>query len=197
MSYTNVHVNISENQQQKLKHAVDMKSPVSIRLGYEDLCGSDVLALTNSQMNRTTKAYQNGKGITIKMSKRQVVQNMKTEGGFLSFLASLAVKALPFLAKTALPRLATGALSGVGSALVQKATNKAMGNGLYLKKGSNIPRVETDGQELYLKPYKGSGLGVVGDGLYLKQGGQVISGHGLLLGPNSPLKNVPVLGWLL
>jgi len=49
MSYTNIHVNISENQQQKLKHAVDTKSPTSIRLGYEDLCGSDVLALTNSQ----------------------------------------------------------------------------------------------------------------------------------------------------
>jgi len=49
-------------------------------------------------------------------------------------------------------------LSGVGSALVQKATNKAVGNGLYLKKGNNIARVETDGQWLYLKPYKGSGL---------------------------------------
>jgi len=54
--------------------------------------------------------------------------------------------------------------------LAQKATNKAMGNGLYLKKGSNIARVETDGQRLYLKPYEGSGLGMVGDGLYLKQG---------------------------
>jgi len=40
-----VHSNISENQQQKLKHAIDTKSPVSIHLGYEDLCGSDVLAL--------------------------------------------------------------------------------------------------------------------------------------------------------
>ena len=129
MGYTNVHVNISENQQQKLKHAVDTKSPVSIRLGYEDLCGSDVLALTNSQVNRMTKAYQNGKGITIKMSKCQVVHNMKTEDGLLSFLAGLAAKALPFLAKTVLSTLATGALSGVGSALAQKATNKAMGNG--------------------------------------------------------------------
>jgi len=82
MSYTNVLVNISENQQQKLKHAVDTKSPVSIRVGYEDLCGSDVLALTNSQVNRMTKAYQDGKGVTIKMSKRQVVHNMKIEGGF-------------------------------------------------------------------------------------------------------------------
>jgi len=135
MSYTNAHVNIFENQQQKLKHALDTKSPVSIRHGNEDLCGNDVLALTNSQLNRMTKAFHNGKGITIKMSKRQVVHNMKTEGGFLSMLAGLAAKALPFLAKTVLPTLATGALSGVGSALAQKATSKAMGNGLYSKKG--------------------------------------------------------------
>jgi len=198
MSYTNVSVNISENQQQKLKHAVDTKSPVSIRLGHADLCGGDdVLALTNSQVNRMTKAYRDGKGITIKVSKRQVVHNMKIEGGFLGFLAGLAAKALPFLAKIVLPTLVTGALSGVGSALAQKATNKVMGNGLCLKKGSNIARAEIDGQALYLKPFKGSGLGMVGDGLYLKQGGQIISGEGLLLGPDSLLKNIPVLGWLL
>ena len=81
MSYTNVHVNISENQQQKLKHAIDAKSPVCIRLGYEDLWGSDVLSLTNSQVNRMTKAYKDGNGITIKMSKRQVVHNIKLRVG--------------------------------------------------------------------------------------------------------------------
>jgi len=144
-----------------------------------------------------TKACQDGKSITIKMSKCQVVHNVKIEGGFLGFLAGLAAKALPFLSKTVLPTLVTGALSGIGSALAQKATNKAMGNGLYLKKGSNIARVETDGQRLYLKPYKGSGIGIVGNGLYLKHGDQIISGEGLLLGPDSPLKNIPVLGWLL
>ena len=38
MSYKNVSVNISENQQQKLKHAIDTKSPISIHLIFEDLC---------------------------------------------------------------------------------------------------------------------------------------------------------------
>jgi len=66
-------------------------------------------------------------------------------------------------------------LSGVGSAPAQKPTNKAMGNGLYLKKGSNIAIVETYGQGLYLKPYKGSGLGNVGNSLYLKQGVKLLA----------------------
>ena len=83
---------------------------------------------------------------------------MKIEGGFLGFLAGLAAKALPFLAKTVLPTLATGALSMVGSALAQKANNKAMGNGLYLTKCLNIARIETDGQWLYLKLFKVWGL---------------------------------------
>jgi len=152
MSHTNVHVNISENQKRNLKQAIESKGPVSIRLSYEDLEGNDLLALTNSQVNRMTKAYENGLGITIKMSKRQVEDNKTIEGVFLSLLAGLAAKALPFLVKNVLPTLATGALSGVGSALAQKATNKAMGNGLYLKKGKNTASVETDGQGLYLKP---------------------------------------------
>ena len=86
---------------------------MSIRLDYEDLCGSDVIALTNLQVNRITKAYLDGKGVTIKMSTRQVVHNMKIEGGFPGFLAGLAAKVLPFLSKTVLPTLATGAVSGV------------------------------------------------------------------------------------
>jgi len=56
-----------------------------------------------------TEAYQNGKGVTIKTNKRQIVNNLKVEGGFHGMLASLAAKA--FLAKTVLVTLATGTLS--------------------------------------------------------------------------------------
>ena len=105
MGYTNVHVNISENQQQKLKHIVDTKSPVSICLGYEDLCGNDVIALTTSHVNRMTKACQDGKGVTIKMSKHQVVHNMKIEGGILGFLAGLAAKAFAIFGKDRSPNI--------------------------------------------------------------------------------------------
>jgi len=141
MNYKNVQANISENQKQNLKCAIESKSPVSIGLGYEDLCGNDILAMINSQVNRMRKAYEKGKGITIKMSKHQVVHNVTIKGGFLGMLAGLAVKALTLLAEIILPTLETGALPGVGSALAQKATNKAMGNELYLKKSSNIARV--------------------------------------------------------
>jgi len=38
-----------------------------------------------------------------------------------------------------------------------------------------------DGQGLYLKPYKGSGLGMVGDGLYLKPGDKLLTAMAFFL----------------
>uniref|UniRef100_A0A0L8FWY2 Uncharacterized protein n=1 Tax=Octopus bimaculoides TaxID=37653 RepID=A0A0L8FWY2_OCTBM len=64
--YTNVRVDISEEQKQKLQND-QTGGPVSIYLGY--LNGADTLALTKSQVNKLVKAYESGKGITIKMSK--------------------------------------------------------------------------------------------------------------------------------
>ena len=174
--YVNVKVNISEGQKQKLQTALQVGGPVSIRLGHEDLHGEDVLALTNSQVTKITKAYQGGKGITIKMSKSQLAHNKKVEGGFLGMLASLAARALPMLAKTVLPALGVGALTGLASSGVQKV----MGQGLYLKKGGCVCQVETVGKGLYLGPVSGSGFAAVGDGLYLKKGGKLYDGKGLL-----------------
>ena len=41
--------------------------------------------------------------------------------------------------------------------------------------------------------------GVQGDGLYLRRRGSGIvhRGEGLILGPNSPFKSIPILGWIL
>ena len=192
--YTSVKVNILEGQKEKLQHAIKAGCPaVSIRLGHKDLQINDILAVINSQAKKLAKAHENGKGITIRMSSSQLKHNTKIEGGFLGLLAGLAAKALLVLAKTVLPALGVAALSGLSSTGVQKA----MGSGLYLKKGGLVSQVETDGHGLYLKPYKGKGLKGYGDGLYLKQGGQLYNGKGLLLGPNSPFANIPILGAIL
>ena len=202
--YTNVKVHITDGQKQKLQNAIQTGGPVSIRLGHEDLNGEDVLALTKSQVTRIAKAYESGKGITVKMSKSQLAHNMKVEGGFLGMLAGLAARALPLLAKSVLPTLGIGALSGLASSGVQKVVGSdgsrapaVLGNGLYLKKG------ETDGKALYLGPTSSSGFEAIGDGLYLKKEGGLYemsespTGKGLVLGPNSPFKNIPILGWIL
>ena len=201
--YVKVKVNISEGQKQKLQTALQVGGPVSIRLTYEDLNGGDVLALTNSQVNKITNAYEGGKGVTIKMSKTQLVHNMKVEGGFLGLLARAAARTiapilsktvLPFIAKTVLPAIGVGALTGLASSGVQKVmgtgTTKKSGQGLYLKKGGCVCQVETDGKGLYLSPTSGSGFSKVGNGLYIKRGGQLYDGRGLL-------SQIPIFGPIL
>ena len=192
--YTDVYVNISDTQREKLKWAVDAGcATTTLNLKNTDLPGEHKLALTHSQANKLQKAIEGGKRVTFRMSKKQLKHNTKVEGGFLGLLAGLAARALPMIAKNVLPALGVGALSGLASTGVQKA----MGSGLYLKKGGLVNRVETDGRGLYLSPYKGKGLKWYGDGLYLKQGGRIYDGKGLLLGPNSPFANIPILGAIL
>ena len=91
------------------------------------------------------------------MTSKQLKHNTKMKGGFLGLLAGLAARAIPMLAKTVIPALGVGALSGLASSGVQKA----MGSGLYLKKRGCVCQVETDGQGLYLKPYKSKRIAVL------------------------------------
>lgn len=49
-------------------------------------------------------------------------------------LAGLVMRTLPMLARSVLPTFAVGALSGLGSA----AMSKAIGSGLYIKRGDNV-----------------------------------------------------------
>ena len=123
------------------------------------------------------------------MSRRQFAYNTKIEGRFLPMLAEL----IPFLTGTVLPALGFEALSVLANTGVQKV----IGNGLHLKKGGRVCQIETDGEGLYLEPASGKGFETVGDGLYLMKQGGVYDGRGLSLGPNSPLKNFPILGMTL
>ena len=65
------------------------------------------------------------------------------------------------------------------------------------KKGSGLCRIETDGEGLYLGLASGKGFEIVWNGLYLMKQGGLYDHSGLILGPNSPSKNIPILGMIL
>ena len=88
---------------------------MSLHLSHADLVGNDIIGGTQSQLSRRKKALETGKGVIIKMSKTQVARKMKIEGGFLSLLAGLDSRAIPFIAKTVLPALGVGTLSSLAS----------------------------------------------------------------------------------
>ena len=190
-SYYEFSVTVSEGQREKIKHALQNDQAVNIRLDNSDLIGSDILLLTKAQINKIDTALKKGTGVTLKLSKTQVKKNVQFKGGFLGMLAGLAARALPIVAKTVLPALGIGALTGAANSLTQKA----MGSGLYLKRGGCCAKIETDGKGLYLSPTKN--IEKYGDGLYLSQNGKMYNGKGLLLGANSPFKHIPLLNLLL
>ena len=114
--YTNAKMRISEGQKYKFKKAFESNSKyITIRFKFSDLHGEDVIALSKSQVDRLVEAYEEKKGMTIRMSKTQLAHNMKIEDGFLPALAGL----IPFLTGTVLPALGVGALSGLASTGVQ------------------------------------------------------------------------------
>ena len=94
-------------------------------------------------------------------------------------LGGLAAKALPSI---------HGGLSLVSSA-VKRVVG---GNGLYLHKLGHCVKIDpVRGNGPYLTPHKRLS-GVNGDGLYLKRSSTIQDGSGLILGPNSPFKNIPI-----
>ena len=191
--YKSVNVNLSENQINKLKQAINANcTATSIKLSHDDLDGDHTIFITNGQYNKLQNARDRGKGLTIRMSSRQLKRNMQ-EGGFLGAIlpalgavARVAGPALMGVAKKALPHLASGVLSGLASTGV----GKLFGDGLYLKKGGMVANVETDGKGVYLRPYKGKGLGSRGNGLYLKRGKNIYDGSGFLT-------SIPIIGDIL
>ena len=191
--YISANVNLTDNQVQKLRQSINANcAATSIKIGADDLDGDHTIFLTKAQINKL-EIGDRGKGLTIRMSSRQLKHNIKTQGGFLGALlpmlagvGRMVAPALLGVAKKAVPALATGALSGLASTGV----SKLFGNGLYLKKGGMIAKLETDGEGLYLRPYKGKGLGSRGNGLYLKQGKRITDGSGILT-------SIPIIGDIL
>ena len=84
VKYINVKVRISDEQKAKIRNALHSGSDcINIRLKAEDLTGEDLLALTQTQVNKLQKALEQNKGATIRMSKTQIKYNLKITGGFL------------------------------------------------------------------------------------------------------------------
>ena len=124
--YVNIKVNISEGQKAKIKQAIEAGQEVSIRLTHSDLNGEHqhLLALTHAQVNKMTKAYQNGTGVTIKFSKTQLEHNKTVVGGFIGAILPFLAMAGKSLLSSVIPSLATGLLSGVGAAAGSKNVDK-------------------------------------------------------------------------
>ena len=57
--------------------------------------------------------------------------------------------------------------------------------------------METNGEGLYLGPTSGNGFETVGNGLYLMKQGGFYDRRELILAPNCPFENIPILGMIL
>ena len=173
VNYTDIKVNISENQRNKIKTAIEKGTGITIQFSIEDLKfenPSHTLAFTKTQIDKLAEALKNEKGVRIAMSKTQLAHNKTIEGGFIGTLGSLIAAA----ASTALPPL------------INFISDKISGKGIYLKRGDGFLKLRQMGDGLYLRPYNATPYDVAagptsrgdpvrgslpgGDGLYFKNG---------------------------
>ena len=132
-TYFEYGVNLSDNQKRSLASAMNSNTPLTLRIKHGNLTGNDELMLTKTQLKRTQKSLNNGTGAIIKISKTQIRKVAKQGGNLFSSLASLGARVLPYAVKglsKAVPALATGAVSALGSLGIDKIFGK----------GINIPK---------------------------------------------------------
>ena len=184
--YRPVKVHIPSPLHEKMKSLVAQDKTVPIKIDLIE--GNDLLLLTPGQIIKMQNAKNVGKkSISFRFSRKQVRANVQHEGGFLSALMAMAAKVLP--------TLLTGLASGVIGGLAEKAISK--GSGLYLgKRGRGVSQIHmVEGGGLYLSPLFHPNEDY--DGLYVTHNGEIYKGSGLILGKDSPFRNIPILGWLL
>ena len=93
--YISANVNLTDNQIQKLRQSINANcAATSIKIGANDLDGDHTIFLTKAQINKLENARGRGKGLTIRMSSKQLKHNIKTQGGFLGALIGTAARAV-------------------------------------------------------------------------------------------------------
>lgn len=137
---------------------------------------------TDSQIKKIERAVIMGRNcISIRLTRAQLKANTEQTGGFLWTLA-----------KAIGPSILGGIASAVSNKLTHKIMSKKDGSGLYVQKNGHCAKIQpVKGSGLYLSPHPRM---YTGNGVFMD--GQNI-GNGLLLGNNSPFKDVPILNLLL
>ena len=123
--------NLTDNQKRSLAKAINFRLLLTLRIKNSNLAGNDELMLTPTQLKKIQKSLKNGTGADIKISKTQIRKVAKQGGNLFSSLASLGARVLPYAVKgltKAVPALATGAVSALGSLGV----NKIFGSGMHI-----------------------------------------------------------------
>ena len=84
-----------------------------------------------------------------------------------------------------------------GEGLLTTVFHPIKGSRIYLQKNGRCFNVQSSaGNGLFISP-RPQLADVGGNGLYLRVGSSIYDGKGLLLGPHSPFKNIPILKWIL
>ena len=128
-SYIEYGVNLTDNQEMNLASAVNNKTPLTLKMKHTNLRGNDELMLTKTQIGKIKKYLATGTGTDIKISKTQFRKVAKHGGNLFSSLASLGARVLPYAVKglpKAVPALATGADSALGSLGIDKIFGKGI-----------------------------------------------------------------------
>ena len=131
--------------------------------------------LTKSQIDLINKAYQTGRQLAIKPTRRQI------EGGFLGTLAS------------------------IGIPMVISLASKMFGSGLQVDRQSSsntanvyVPPTHGEGYPYHSPPpFLGTWENPTGMGVKKRKAGRPSKGKGLLLGKNSPFNSIPLIGTIL